>query len=286
MPNNNQIIQWYPGHMSKAIRNIEQDLRLIDIVIEVLDARIPQSSRNESLEKLCGKKPLVLVLNKSDLADDALTKRWLQYYRHKGYQAISLYAVQKRGIKDLVTAVSKAAEPLQKRLEAKGRERRPVRAMVVGIPNTGKSTVINALTDNAVAKTGNKPGVTRGRQWLKTSLGIELMDTPGISWPKFTSAEAAYKLAATGAVADAAFPVYPVADYMVQWIAAHHPQGITERYQMETLSGDTQQILGAIGHKRGILASGGIVRLEDVALIFLQEYRKGKLGRFTLESPE
>ncbi len=279
------VVQWYPGHMVKAKRQMSEDIALVDLVIQVLDARAPQSSLNPDIVQLCGGKPQLLLLNKRDLASEPDTQAWLGYFRRQGFSAASLNAAQKQGVKELLATVNRAVEPVMQALENKGRLRRPVRVMIVGVPNCGKSTVINALAPQAAAKTGNKPGVTRGRQWVKTAVGVELLDTPGVLWPKFASYHTAFCLAVTGSISDQVFPVYAICEELVAWLSRKSPQSLRERYGLTELPDHPQEILTAIGRRRGLLAAGGQVRLEDAAYLFLQEFRSGKLGRFTLEEP-
>jgi ribosome biogenesis GTPase A len=278
------IINWYPGHMAKGKRHMENDLKLVDIIIEILDARAPKSSRNPDLSDITrGKKPHVLVLNKADLADEVANKKWLAYYRSAGYEAVAVNAAQKQGIKDILAAIKRAAEPLMQKLEAKGRLRRPVRAMVVGIPNSGKSTFINAVSPMAVTKTGNKPGITKGRQWVKTAVGIELLDTPGVLWPKLSGYDIAFKLAVIGSISDLVYPLEGVATDLADLLLQRNPDSLVARYKLEQIPDNGHQLIHDIGLKRGLLASGGAVREQDAALLLLLEFRAGLLGRYTLD---
>ena len=280
-------IQWYPGHMAKARRNIKEDFALVDVVVEVLDARIPYSSRNPDLAELLEKKPQILVLNKKDLAAVAETDKWLAEYRRQGYFALAINAAQKQGINLLLDAVKQAAEPLMQKLEQKGRLRRPIRAMIIGVPNTGKSTVINSLTPRAAAITGNKPGVTKGRQWIKTAVGIEMLDTPGVLWPKFANYRTAFNLAVCGSISDQIPPMYEIALSLADYLLANGLSELKERYRLDETPADKYALLEAVGRRRGLLVSGGMVRLEDAGLLLIHEFRAGKLGRHTLDkSPE
>ncbi len=280
------MIQWYPGHMAKAKRNIEADLALVDMIIEVIDARIPAASRNPDLQPYLGRKAHVLLLNKADLADPQLTQRWLAAYRRRGYYPAAVNAARKQGVRELIAAVEKSAQPLYQKLAAKGRLPRGVRAMVLGIPNCGKSTVINALAPAAAAKTGNKPGVTKGKQWVKTRAGIELLDTPGLLWPKFASDDTAFKLAVCGSISDLVFPVYQVARQLAELLLRIDAQTVCARYKLEQTPEDGDAFFTNLAVSRGLLGQGGRLRTEDAAAVFLQEFRNGKLGRFTLETPE
>ena len=280
------MIQWYPGHMAKAKRNVEADLALVDMIIEVIDSRIPAASRNPDLKPYLGRKAHVLLLNKADLADPALTKRWLSYYRKQGYFPAAVNAARKQGLRELSAAISEAAKPLYIKLAAKGRLHRPVRAIVLGIPNCGKSTVINALAPSASAKTGNKPGVTKGKQWVKTNADIELLDTPGLLWPRFATYDTAYKLAVCGSINDLILPCYEISSRLAKLLLQIAPQAIMERYKLDPLPDNPEQLFPAIALSRGMLAAGGKTRDEDAAMVFLQEFRAGKLGRFTLDDPD
>ncbi|MDO4581002.1 MAG: ribosome biogenesis GTPase YlqF [Bacillota bacterium] len=278
------MIQWYPGHMAKTKRNIEADLALVDMMIEVIDARIPAASRNPDLQKYLHKKEHLLVLNKEDLADPQLTRRWLDYYRGRGYWAVAVNSARKQGIRELLAVVEKAMRPMQQKLAAKGRLPRAVRAMVIGIPNCGKSTVINALAPSAAAKTGNKPGVTRGSQWIKTACSLELLDTPGILWPKFADDDTAFKLAICGSISDTVFPVYQVACQLAALLAQLRPQALQERYKLAQLPAEPELILSAIAASRGLLGAGGKTRDDDAAILLIQEFRAAKIGRYTLDT--
>ena len=277
------MIQWYPGHMAKTKRNIEADLALVDMLIEVVDARIPNASRNPDLMPYIKKKAHLLVLNKSDLADEMQTKEWIKHYKQMGYIPAAVNSARKLGLKGLLSAIDRASVPIMERLKAKNRLPRPVRAMVIGIPNCGKSTVINALAPRAAAKTGNKPGVTRGKQWVKTNVGIELLDTPGMLWPKFADEQAAFRLAVCGSISDTVFPVYPVAVQLAILLKSIAPDNLAARYKMTALPQTGEEILTQIAYSRGMLGQGGVARVEDAAMLLIQEFRSGKIGRLTLE---
>jgi ribosome biogenesis GTPase A len=269
--------------MAKAKRHIATDMELVDIVIEVADARAPLSTINPDLRVYTQRKGHVLLLNKEDLADPKQTQRWLAAYRRQGLIPVAVNAARKQGLRHLNAAVEEASAPLRARLQARGRLPRAVRAMVIGVPNCGKSTVINALAPAAAAKTGNKPGVTKGRQWVKTAVGIELLDTPGILWPRFASYDTAFKLAALGCISDLVYPVYQVAEGLALWLAEYAPAALLERYRLTEVPGSAEEVFKAVGTRRGLLGAGGLVRTEDAALLLLQEFRTGKLGRHTLD---
>ncbi len=280
------IIQWYPGHMNKAKKNMEQDIKMVDLSVLVLDARIPFSSFNPEFEKILNQKPQVVVLNKADLADPAVTKQWLAYYKSKGFGAVALNAQKKQGVQDLLKQILRLAEPVMLALEAKGRNRRPVRALVAGAPNTGKSTLINSLMPKATSKTGNKPGVTRGKQWVRIHDRIELLDTPGILWPKFENRAVAFALAVTGAISNTVYDNYQVAEELVAWLQKNHMEALNNRYGIKADGLSPAEVLTEIGRVRGFLGPGGSIRTEDVANLFLAEFRNGKIGRFTLDFPK
>jgi ribosome biogenesis GTPase A len=269
--------------MAKAKRRITADLDLVDIIIEVADARAPLSSVNPDLRAYRQRKGHVLLLNKEDLADPQQTKSWINKYRCQGLIPIAMDALRKQGLRRLNTAVEEAAAPMRARLEARGRLPRAVRAMVIGVPNCGKSTVINALAPTAAAKTGNKPGVTKGRQWVRTAVGIDLLDTPGLLWPRFASYDTAFKLAVLGCISDLVYPVYQVAADLGLWLAKYAPAVLLERYRLAEVPDSAEEIFLALGAKRGLIGAGGLVRMEDAAILLLQEFRAGKLGRHTLD---
>lgn len=283
------VIQWYPGHMAKARRLMQEDMQVVDMSLVVLDARIPASSYNPDFDRILAAKPVIMVLNKKDLAEAGATRRWLAEYERRGLGAVAINAQQAQGVKDLQRVIMQTAEPLFAQLEAKGRRRRPVRAMVVGSPNTGKSTLINSLVPRAVSKTGNKPGVTRGKQWVRIGEQIELLDTPGVLWPKFEQEQVAFRLAACGLIAETVYDYYQVALKLVLWLQANGERELAERYKLaaaELAAGEPELLLEAIGRRRGLLAAGGVVRLEETARLLLAEFRNGKIGRFTMDIPK
>lgn len=282
---NSPPIQWFPGHMAKAKKKIKENLKLIDVVIEVVDGRIPESSRNPALDELLAAKPRVIALNKRDLAEKEITREWITYFKSQGFGAAAIDGVSRQGIKELINEVRSGAEPVLQALEAKGRRRRAIRAMIVGIPNVGKSTVINAMTSQASTKTGNKPGVTKGTQWVRVVEDLELMDTPGLLWPKFEDPETGIKLAVTGAISDLVFSVEDVVRRLVIFLMENKPHALLERYKITDIKENPLDVIEDIGRKRGLLASGGLVKMEQTAVLILQEFRSGKLGQFTLERP-
>jgi len=286
-------IQWFPGHMTRAKRQIEDKLKLIDVVFELIDARIPQSSRNPMIDEIVGAKPRLVLLNKADLADPGQTAAWCAYFRALGHEALAIDASSGMGVKDIPL---KARELLRARIErqiAKGMKPRPVRALIVGIPNVGKSTLINRLAGRSAAVTGDRPGVTKGQQWIRTGAELELLDTPGILWPKFEDPRAGNLLAATGAIKEEVLHIDEVACFVLQTLAGDYGATLAERYGLaeavpEELPDLTaaSAVLEAIGKRRGCLGSGGIVDYEKAAGVLLRDLRSGKLGRITLERPQ
>ena len=279
-------IQWYPGHMTKTRRQIEADLKQVDAVCEIVDARIPMSSRNPDIDSICGNKPRIIVLNRMDLADTAATKRWMSYFRSKGMAAIATDCKTKKGIGDFQPAVRSVLKEKIERNAAKGMNR-PVRVMVVGIPNVGKSTLINQISGRKGAKAENRPGVTRGKQWVTVDSGLLLLDTPGILWPKFEDPEVGMKLAYTGAVKENVIDTEELAYYLMDLLWKFYPQTVKERYKVD-MPEETPgyMLLEEAGRKRGFLLARGEINTERMARVLLDEYRSGKLGHFTLEEPE
>ncbi len=280
-------IHWFPGHMAKAQRMIREQLSLIDVVIELLDARIPISSANPIIAELVGTKPRVVALNKADLAETGRTAEWLRHFRSLGFTTVTLDAASGKGAKELVNKVEQEASDKIARLTAKGIKGRAVRAMILGIPNVGKSSLINRLLGTATAKTGDRPGVTRGQQWLKVGKNLELLDTPGVLWPKMDDQEVAFKLAVTGAIKDDIYDMEKVILRLLEILRADYSDRLRDRYKLtqEQLPEDTTELLALIGAKRGCLRSGGVVDEEKARRIILTDFRSGKLGQFTLDQP-
>ena len=279
-------IQWYPGHMTKTRRQIEVDLKQVDAVCEIVDARIPLSSRNPDIDAICGSKPRILVLNRMDLADPNATKRWAAYFKSKGMAVLATDCKSRRGIGDFTPAARAAcAEKLER--DAKRGMNRPLRVMVVGIPNVGKSTLINQISGRKGAKAENRPGVTRGKQWVTVDAGLQLLDTPGILWPKFEDPEVGMMLAYTGAVKEGVIDIEELACRLMELLHRYYPQALLERYQVEAPDGTPGwELVELAGRKRGYLVSGGEVNTERMSKVLLDEFRSGKLGKFTLEMPE
>lgn len=278
-------IQWYPGHMTKTRRQMEQDIRLVDAVCEIVDARIPLASRNPDIDSICGGKPRLMVLNRIDMADPDMTKRWAKYFRDQGMLVLETDCKNRKGTNQFAPAVRELLKDKIQKYAEKG-QNRTLRVMVVGIPNVGKSTFINQVAGRKSAKAENRPGVTRGKQWITVERGLELLDTPGILWPKFEDPEVGLKLAYTGAVKDNVVDVETLAVHLMELLGRQYPQALEARYKI-TVPEDAQgyELLEAAGRKRGMLISGGEVDTERMSRVLLEEYRSVKLGRFTLEVP-
>ena len=279
-------IQWYPGHMTKTRRQIEADLKLVDAVCEIVDARIPMSSRNPDIDSICGSKPRIIVLNRMDLADPAATKAWTAYFRGKGMAVVVTDCKSRRGIGEFTPAVRSVLQEKIARDAARGMNR-PLKVMVVGIPNVGKSTLINQISGRKGAKAENRPGVTRGKQWVTVDSGLLLLDTPGILWPKFEDPEVGMMLAYTGAVKEDVIDMEELSSRLMGLLWTRYPEKVRERYGIEAPGDATgYTLLEIAGRKRGYLLSGGEINTERMAKVLLDEYRTGKLGRLTLEAPE
>ncbi len=279
-------IQWYPGHMTKTRRQIEADLKQVDAVCEIVDARIPVSSRNPDIDAICGSKPRIIVLNRMDLADPAATKKWAAYFKSKGMAVLATDCKTRRGIADFTPAARLAcADKLER--DAKRGMNRPLRVMVVGIPNVGKSTLINQISGRKGAKAENRPGVTRGKQWVTVDSGLQLLDTPGILWPKFEDPEVGMMLAYTGAVKEGVIDIEELSCRLMELLNQYYPQTLLDRYKVEAPQGTPGwELIEMAGRKRGYLISGGEVNTERMSKVLLDEFRSGKLGKFTLELPE
>ena len=279
-------IQWYPGHMTKTRRQIEADLKQVDAVCEIVDARIPVSSRNPDIDAICGSKPRIIVLNRMDLADPVATKKWMAYFKGKGYAVITTDCKSRKGIADFVPAARIACKEKLERDAARGMNR-PLRVMVVGIPNVGKSTLINQISGRKGAKAENRPGVTRGKQWVTVDSGLLLLDTPGILWPKFEDPQVGMMLAYTGAVKEGVIDVEELAYFLMELLHKFYPHTLADRYKVEAPEGTRGwELIEMAGRKRGYLVSGGEVNMERMCKVLIDEFRGGKLGKFTLEQPE
>ena len=285
-------IQWFPGHMTRARRQIEDKLKLIDVAIEMLDSRLPISSRNPMIDDILRDKPRLIILNKADLADPEATRKWLAYFKEQGHVAYPVDASTGTGIKEIPEQVKLLLKDKIDRQIAKGMNPRAMRALIVGIPNVGKSTLINRMAGKSIAITGDRPGVTKGQQWIKTGGSLELLDTPGILWPKFEDQTVGYKLAVTGAIKEEILNIEDIAYYAVKYLVKDYGSRFQERFDIKELPEDLENpdeivaVMEAVGRKRGCLMSGGRVDLEKASRALLHELRAGKLGRFTLETPE
>ena len=279
-------IQWYPGHMTKTRRQMEADLKQVDAVCEIVDARIPFSSRNPDIDAICGSKPRIIVLNRMDLADPAGTKLWSAYFRSKGMTVLATDCKSRKGIAEFEPAVRMACREKLERDAARGMNR-PLRVMIVGIPNVGKSTLINQIAGRKGAKAENRPGVTRGKQWVTVSGSLQLLDTPGILWPKFEDPEVGMMLAYTGAVKEDVIDVEELAVRLMELLWRRYPQAVKDRYGVD-MPEDTPgyELLMEAGRKRGFLMARGEINTERMAKVLLDEFRGAKLGKFTLEIPE
>ena len=286
MASDDMNIQWYPGHMTKTRRQIEADLKQVDAVCEIVDARIPISSRNPDIDAICGSKPRIVILNRMDLADPAATKRWATYFKEKGMAAVPTDCKTKRGIGDFMPAVRSVLKEKIERDAAKGMKR-SLRVMIVGIPNVGKSTLINQISGRKGAKAENRPGVTRGKQWVTVDGGLLLLDTPGILWPKFEDPNVGLALAFTGAVKEDVIDLEELACRLMELLHKRYPEALKERYGIELPQGTPgYELLEAAARKRGFLMARGELNTERMAKVLVDEYRSAKLGRFTLEEPE
>ncbi|AOT72941.1 ribosome biogenesis GTPase YlqF [Geosporobacter ferrireducens] len=279
-------INWYPGHMKKTKELIQENLKLVDVVIELLDARIPMSSRNPQIDELVERKPRVIVLNKSDLADPQVTRRWINYFAAQGINAIPVNSMTGEGLDKMTALVEAAAKEKMDALVNKGMRKRAVRSMIVGIPNVGKSSIINRLTGKKSAKTGDKPGVTKGKQWVRLRGNIELLDTPGILWPKFEDQQVGFKLAFTGAIKDEVLDIETIALHLVAYLVREYTDQIQERYKLSEIFQEDLENLEGIAKNRGCIFSGGRIDYARTANLILDEFRSGKIGKITLEKPE
>jgi len=288
-------IQWYPGHMTRTRRRMEEDLKFVDIVVEIIDARIPISSRNPDIDTLCAGKPRLIVLNRADQADPAGNKRWSAYFKSQGHTVLETDAKTGRGISQFSPVIQNALKDQIAKWREKGQVGRPVRAMVVGVPNVGKSTFINKVAKKKSAIAGDRPGVTRGKQWVNVDRTLDLLDTPGILWPKFEDEKTGIFLAFTGAVKDDVMDVETLGCHMMNLMINRYPDALMTTYKLakipEREDGENDiaygyRMLEACALKRGMRISGGEFDTERMARVLLDEYRGGKLGRFTLEIPE
>ena len=283
--NNSVNINWYPGHMAKTKKQIVEDLKLIDIVIEILDARIPIASTNPDIQDSIKNKIKIIVLNKSDLANNESTKNWIKYFKENGITAIAVEANNGKNIKEVIGLIKEKYKVINEKYIKKGRKGKAARVMVLGIPNVGKSTFINSLAKRNTAKVGNKPGVTKQKQWIKIDNDIELMDTPGMLWPRLDNKELAMHLAYVGTIGDNAIDNEEIAYYLLEYLLKNYPQNIEERYDLKIENKETMEIMKEIARKRGAIISGGNINMQKISDVILNEFRSGKLGRITIEIP-
>lgn len=282
-------IQWFPGHMAKARREVTEKLKLVDIVFELIDARLPLSSRNPMIDQVIHQKPRLLILNKADLADKAETDKWIAYFKEQGAVAVAINSFQGQGLQVVTKTAKEILAPQIERMKKRGIRPGAVRAMIVGIPNVGKSTLINRLAKRNIAKTGNTPGVTRAQQWIKYGKELELLDTPGILWPKFEDQEAGYKLALTGAIKDTLLNMDDLALYGLRFLEAHYPDRLNEKYGLTTIGESPDEILAVfdhVGKSRNVLSAGGEINYDKVSELIVQDIRNEQLGKLTFDLVE
>lgn len=280
-------IQWYPGHMAKAKRKILEDLKLVDIAIELLDARIPISSRNPEIDQIVGNKKRLIVLNKSDMADQSINKQWIEYFKDDNIKCIVTDSINGKGLKDVISAANILMKEKNDKLKEKGLLLRTTRALIIGIPNVGKSSFINKLAGKAIAKTGDKPGVTKAKQWIKVSNEFELLDTPGILWPKFEDKRVGINLALTGAIRDEILDLQELVTILLDFLISKYPEKLLQRYKLnvENMEWEIHDIIREIGRKRGCIISGGEIDLQRTSVMLLDEFRGSKIGQISLENP-
>lgn len=278
-------IQWFPGHMAKARREVTEKLKLVDVIFELVDARIPLSSSNPMLEEIIHQKRRVIILNKADTADEKTTKEWIDYFAEKGLPAVAVNAQEGKGLFKIEQAAEKLMAEKFERLRSKGMKPRAIRAMILGIPNVGKSTLINRLAKKNIARTGNKPGVTKAQQWIKVGKTLELLDTPGILWPKFEDQEIGYKLALTGAIKDDLLQMEEIAGYGLHFLEKHYPDRLENWLKVEKVSEDPIETLAFIAEKRGLLDRYNDPDYSRAAETVVREIRQQKLGRMSFDFP-
>ncbi|RDY25037.1 ribosome biogenesis GTPase YlqF [Romboutsia maritimum] len=282
----NLHINWYPGHMKKTKELVRNNLKLVDVVVELLDARIPFSSKNPDIDRLAGNKPRVVILNKSDLADRDKLNKWISYYKQRGIKAIPVDTVKGVGLNKIVEECKAETKEKMDALIEKGRKERPIRIMIVGVPNVGKSSLINKLTGRKSTVTGDKPGVTKGKQWVRLKGNLELLDTPGILWPKFEDQEVALNLAFSRAIKDEVLDIETLALRLIEKLMIIEPEKLKERYKLEELGDTPIETMDMIGYKRGFIMGRKELDYTRIALTVLNEFREGKIGKITLEMPE
>jgi len=276
-------IQWFPGHMAKARREVTEKLKLVDIVFELIDARLPLSSRNPMIDEVIHQKPRLLILNKMDLADENETARWIRYFEAQGMRAVAINSFEGRGLQTVIKAAKEILEPKLERMRSRGIRPGAMRAMIVGIPNVGKSTLINRLAKKNIAKTGNTPGVTKAQQWIKYEKELELLDTPGILWPKFEDKEVGFKLALTGAIKDKIVNMEDLAVYGLRFLEANYPARLTDRYGITTVGDEILPVFEKIGSLRKVYTVGREIDYDKVAELIVRDIRNEYLGKLTFD---
>lgn len=280
-------IQWYPGHMTRAKRKIAEDLKLVDVVIELVDARIPMSSRNPDVDQIVGGKPRIIILNKSDLSDEYANRLWIKYYTANNTRVILANSIKGTGLKEATTAAKLLMKEKIDRLKSRGLLVKTIRALIIGIPNVGKSTLINKMAGRSVAQTGDRPGVTKAKQWIKINPELELLDTPGILWPKFKDEQVALNLAFTGAIKDDILDVHEIALKLLERLQQDFFNNLKEKYKLEDAHKEMSiyDLFNDIGKKRGCMIAGGEIDIRRVAILLLDDFRGGRIGKITLELP-
>lgn len=276
--------QWYPGHMTKAKRAMQEDIKLIDVIIELVDSRVPFGSKNPDIDTLANGKSRILLMNKYDLADKAVSDKWTKYYEEKGYFVATVNSKNGRGVKAVNDVIQKACKEKIERDRKRGILNRPIRAMIVGIPNVGKSTFINSFAGKACAKTGNKPGVTKGKQWIRLNKNVELLDTPGIFWPKFEDQQVGLNLAFIGSIKDELYNIYELSLLLLDYLIKNYPDAVADFYEIEN-SDSNNELLERIAIKRGCIKSGAEYDLDKAAKCLVDDFRNGRIGKISLEIP-
>ena len=276
--------QWYPGHMTKAKRAMQEDIKLIDVIIELVDSRVPFGSKNPDIDTLANGKSRILLMNKYDLADKAVSDKWTKYYEEKGYFVATVNSKNGRGVKAVNDVIQKACKEKIERDRKRGILNRPIRAMIVGIPNVGKSTFINSFAGKACAKTGNKPGVTKGKQWIRLNKNVELLDTPGILWPKFEDQQVGLNLAFIGSIKDELYNIYELSLLLLDYLIENYPDAVADFYEIEN-SDSNNELLERISIKRGCIKSGAEYDLDKAAKCLVDDFRNGRIGKISLEIP-
>lgn len=276
--------QWYPGHMTKAKRAMQEDIKLIDVIIELVDSRVPFGSKNPDIDTLANGKSRILLMNKYDLADKAVSDKWTKYYEEKGYFVATVNSKNGRGVKAVNDVIQKACKEKIEHDRKRGILNRPIRAMIVGIPNVGKSTFINSFAGKACAKTGNKPGVTKGKQWIRLNKNVELLDTPGILWPKFEDQQVGLNLAFIGSIKDELYNIYELSLLLLDYLIKNYPDAVADFYEIEN-SDSNNELLERIAIKRGCIKSGAEYDLDKAAKCLVDDFRNGRIGKISLEIP-